>query len=391
MKKAYLVAFCAVAFGALPACTVADEGTSLEIVDAVPPNDQCAFAADSTVSQSAGYYDPAGAGIGFPNSYTLALRVRNHLNSKGADAASSFNNENVRKDGNNVSISGFDVCYYTPDEFGVSEFGSHGEGLAVSCDQVDASRREFIVGSGQLPTSDEDPIPLAIASAQVLGPAAMRALFGADFNPAGLSSSMQVARFASQPGIIDQPYAGELAARGAVAPAFPLGTVSIWGVPSPSSVCRPAAAGEQCPSVHHCGTGFCQDRNPAWDEYPTARQQDVIVQVRVVGRTQSDMAVQSNWFTFPVTICVGCIAAQCAPLFSVECPDTVCAGLPCSNDDNLCRAADGNLDPGNIACVPAVGQTGQAPDFQDANCMPFQAGSTVQCLDVASCGAGDGG
>jgi hypothetical protein len=87
-------------------------------------------------------------------------------------------------------------------------------------------------------------------------------------------------------------------------------------------------------------------RDPAWGDYPTTRDSNVLIRTRAIGRLQDGKLVHSNFFDFVVSVCVGCSAGICGD-----------------------------------AMISGCGNTGLAPDVAEG-CLPFQSG---ECADFTTC------
>lgn len=88
-------------------------------------------------------------------------------------------------------------------------------------------------------------------------------------------------------------------------------------------------------------------RDPAWGDYPTRRDADVLLRVRAIGRRMDGGAVHSNWFDHHVQLCVGCRPTFCEPLEIAACPGETCQGELCPAS---LRCAAGPVCTANTVC-----------------------------------------
>ncbi len=135
-------------------------------------------------------------------------------------------------------------------------------------------------------------------------------------------------------------------------------------------------------------------RDPAWGDYPTRREADVLVRIRALARLQNGNLIQSNWLDHYIQLCVGCRPLYCDDPSVGPCPGEICAGELCPgslvcSDGSACTA--GNRCPdldceGDGTCLNAapnceVGLSGNIP--ATTGCFPFQ--SLGGCGGVLNC------
>jgi hypothetical protein len=253
----------------LTACG-AESGASFQILSAIPPNAECVVAATATSSLSGDSYDPRGfINGGAPRSYFLNLDLRNNLAAATSDPATSFSQVNRRPDANDIEVLGFDACWFRADpeggRAGAAKYGAWESGVPdrLKCNNLPANQRRFVTASAMV-AADGGASGISV---RVLDDVALQSLYGGAFDPVAIP--------AIGGSTVGGPYY--------FTPADPIST----------------------------------PRNDAWGTYPHDWTARVVVQARATGKLQNGDAVQSNWFVFPVDVCVGCTSDVCGPTMVV--------------------------------------------------------------------------
>lgn len=251
----------------LTACA-SEEGAMLQIVESPMTDSFCNASPTSLSFHSHGRYDPTGS-----STYAMSIVVANKMDSAEQDSATSATDDNIRTERRVANLVGFDVCYYRADDPRVAQFDDSRNGLPLDCEDVPQAQRQFVMSAGSI-EPDGGEVGVFIG---VLDDAVLKALFGQAFDPASLVI-----------GLVD--------ANGVIEPAIDY---------LDFDVSSPVGAG----------------RNAAWGEFPESRTSRVIVQVRANGKLQTGRWVRSNWFAFPVDICMGCAGSFCGKLRATTCDD----------------------------------------------------------------------
>jgi hypothetical protein len=222
-------------------------------------------------------YDPRGFVNGaVPVAYALDLNIRNNLVRAATDPATSFSASNRRPDANDIELLGFDMCWFRADpESGnadAAKFGSWDDGIPdrLKCSSLPATQKRFVAAAGSI-TPDGGLLGLSVP---ILDAAALRTLYGNEFDPIAIPAVGGTT--------VNGPYY--------YAPTAPTDTV----------------------------------RDAAWGNYPHDYMARVVVQAQAVGKQQDGDTLESNWFVFPIDVCVGCTADVCGPttVVAATCPST---------------------------------------------------------------------
>jgi len=345
----------------LTSCT-AEDGNSLQLGGIILPEADCAIKVSGKTTKllSMGVFDPSGGGP-----YSMGVMAYNYMRATDKDKAETpdTGKANIRSYGNTLSAKSFDVCYYVKTSNADYNNAREANGRniqASNCTNDDVTDAMFpvyyesVLASGALEPSKAALIEPGSVSTQVFSKAALREIFGADFDAEGLRDSLQVPD-----------------------PEGPVlnSTKIVWGVPDPN-----------------LDSGA---RNPAWGEFPKQKSNNIetVVEFRLIAETQSGTEVTSNWITFPVNIAVLQFYLACngREMFLKNCPVAGCfaGGTPtiasvtaapcadCSVDANsgnetcTCENANGDIVP---SCTPSYGPFGDEPQkggecnlFQDIN------------------------
>jgi hypothetical protein len=248
-------------YGVLLLGCSAERGASLEITGVPAPSTSCVYSASGTEFLATGEYDPRGYGNYAPNGFTMALRLQNNSVLPATDPAVIEGGRNVRSDGNDIHVVGFDVCWDLASRH--SDYGA----ARLDCGTLDATRRAFIAASTNVTAGGSE----GIAVLDVLQPAHLRGpnIFGPSFAPTEIP---------------------------VFAPALIGGKTVSFSYPVESS----KSAG----------------RSPNWGGFPTDADNNrvaIFVGLRATGNTVAGSDVVSNWVTFPITIAVGMLADSCQP------------------------------------------------------------------------------
>lgn len=279
--------------GIVAACAK-EEGTVLQLTAVPVPDGECAITPDADLFDSTGFYDPYGdpiRGIG-GGDYALPIILRNNLAAADDDPQSYYGDANIRVEGNSVSLLGFDVCVFRADTEALTKFGAADKGPPQACDDVPAGQKRFIASSGTVEPSGG---LIAVYVTQALDEASLRSIYGA---------------------------------------AFDIDAIPLAGVTSESP-------------------DDTATRSAAWGTYPTERTARVMVGLKATAKTTNGKPVSSNWFYYPVDLCMGCVAAACGPLTPVTCGDG------------------------------SAGLEGEGPDYA-ATCNPF-GGQAFDCATFTTC------
>ncbi len=247
----------------LGACTTDTSGTGLEILSAPAFEPDCSLSPTAAAYYPSGSYDPAYPV--YAPAYALPLLLRNNLESNERDnPATGFEDVPLNRETNNIQVSGYETCWYRGDDPRVTPIDAFQDGELIPCSSLPADQRAF-VGATALVEAD---LGESATSVLMLRPQALRAggMFGPNFDAQSI------------------PY---------YIPGF-------W-LEDPADPARDTSS---------------------WGTYPTdTRHFRVYVQVRAVGTLQSGRAIHSNWFVFPVDLCVGCQIGVCGIPVSMACDD----------------------------------------------------------------------
>lgn len=270
MRKLSLLAL----FSLTASCT-AEPGGSIQLVHVMGPDQQCVYSTEGKDIRFDGFYDPTAA-----NTMEVAVRINNSMNDKDSDPRSNDNNTNLKFSGNDVSMSGFNVCYKL--ESGISEFGAADSGHAFECDSVinttSGEYREYVTGGGTVEAdpkgqSEGSPVMMRLFSKD-----ALQGLFGEAMIPEDLLTRASKTSVAN------------CAADGVDANGLANGNCS--------------ETDTTAVTVFNNGTpeGF------PWGEWPQDDRpsQYVLIVMQGVGITAAGSTVKTNWFSFSVQLCAGC-------------------------------------------------------------------------------------
>ena len=275
----------AAALMALVTCGPTDAGSQLLIVGVPVPDSQCTLNSNASVFRAVGAYDPT-----LGEDFSLHVVIENNMESRDEDPSAGFNDQNLRPEMNNATLRGFDACWYRLDTSTATQPGSFSDGLAIRCADLPDDQRRFVPSAGTV----EPAGGRIIANADLLTDQDLQAegVFGPNWDSDAIPA-------------IDYPY---------------------------DPLSEPPSSGS---------------RSPAWGTFPTTgdRNLRLMVQVRAVASLESGTPVFSNWFTYPVDMCVGCFVAQvCGQWADVICDDA--AATP--------GHAGFIFDP-NASCLPEEG------------------------------------
>jgi hypothetical protein len=329
------------------ACSTNDG--SLQIYSAIAiDKTPCALSPDSETYLDVGMYDPKGF-FGAPKTYSLNLIAKNTM-STPAEGSSTSGSENA----NDAEIVAMDVCWFPahPGSAGAPEYADYADGVpeSLTCDRLPDAQKTTKVLSAPVSAGGRSALGL-----EILDTAALQTMYGTDFQPWALP--------------LQGPFAIDLG-------------IANWyyslGASDPTDL---------------------EARHSAWGNFPASRSARVIVQVRANAVLLSGGTVQSNWFIFPVDVCVGCAALGCGYQRLVECTDgDRCPdGQPCPpggkcEDGSFCTGAtcpDGSECPkprcsdGSACTTGAWYLLGDVPDSEDT-CQPHQDGGP-NCIELEGC------
>jgi hypothetical protein len=241
------------------ACSTNDGTLQIHSAISIDKTD-CVLNPDSEAYLTTGMYDPRGV-YGAPEAYSLNLIAKNTLSAPEEGAISG------RESGNDVEIFAVDVCWFPahPGSEGALEYSGYVDGVPehLTCDKLpDAQKTTKVVSA---PVSAEGR---AAFSFLILETEALQLLYGTNFQP--------------------------------------------WAIPDQGEFTV-----TQGPTTTRYYSAAASDptdlggRHAAWGNFPAWWSARVIVQVRANAILLSGGTAQSNWFIFPVDICVGCAAAKC--------------------------------------------------------------------------------
>lgn len=112
-------------------------------------------------------------------------------------------------------------------------------------------------------------------------------------------------------------------------------------------------------------------RDPAWGAFPEAREDRVLIQTRARGKLPTGRSIQSNWYTFGITLGMGSVKALCPEPIPALCD---CTTGPCNETTGQC--------PDGSAC--ATGDVGTVAGFGEG-CAPWEFDAEIVCLPYSSC------
>ena len=316
MRKLSLLAL----FSLTASCT-AEPGGSIQLVNIMGPDQQCIYSPEGKDTRLRGFYDPTAA-----SEMGLTVRINNSMNDKDADPRSNDNNSNIKFSANDVTISGFNVCYRLESE--LNEFGAADAGYALECDDVinatSGQYKEYVAGGGTVEADPKGQSEGSPVSMKIFSEAALQGIFGDAMIPDDLllrASPASVARCMA-PGVNANGTADSTCSAADTVASTVLDT----GIPD----------------------GFpWGDWNE--DERPS---QHVLVMMQGVGMTTAGSAVKTNWYSFSVELCAGCTQVTA----NTDCPyayqNTIC-------DDDFGTCSVVNPDTGAPEDEPCVNPAGK--------------------------------
>ena len=313
------------------ACS-AEENT-LQISSLLLPNQDCSWTPGAN-HLSSGVYDPRAL-FGYESTpYVMGLVVGNTL-----PLPDDKNTIGGNDSANDVHIVGFDVCWFRADTEagkGAAEHDDYLDGVPddLKCENLPANQKTFVAAEATVEANAQ-----AAMTANILYLEDLQVLYGANFNPTAIGDRGPITQM--------------------------LADLQIWlyshAATSPSN--RGA-------------------RDSNWGDYPGTQEARIIVQARATGRLQSGGDVQSNWYIFPIDICVGCAADVCGMPQMAECGFYHCAdGTGCDPDGADCADTSDCLPVFEALCSDS-NQCPPRPLCDDGtSCAPDGA-----CFDGSSCG-----
>ena len=315
-----------------PSCI--EEGATLEILAIPAAQNDCSFSTTGTIFRSLGFFDFGGT-----SRFDTPFLVRNNLASRDENPLEGPTSEdNILPDASTVTITGFDTCFFLLSDptIGALDFNG-GDGRLVDCGKLPEAQRRFMPSSGRA----EADSGLTISRLNILDTTDLKSLYGDGFDPNFI------------------PYGTNLV-DGFLAPGIEL----------------PTAAG----------------RSTFWGAFPNDRlTDDVIIQVRARGRLPTGRSVRSNWFSYAITLCPGCVDRSCGDVAPIECPNT-CTGncILLGVTDSGCLSRDNTVcrgtceDPAEGECA-AYAYTGSLPNFTIPTCRPFFGSAAPPCAPFNGC------
>lgn len=304
-------------------------GIQVEIVHTLIPDTTCKLstAGDTLFS---GSYDPV-----FRADYELFLLLRNNTMARD-DAPQLSGQTNIRERANDVQVIGFEGCWQNMDpSSNPNSFGRYASGTALDCSTL-TSKASLPVQSATV----EEGSGQTIFQVNVLSTPHLQQLFGTAFNPPALRQIGRVAEDLNGDG--DTLDTDEVTFKTDVTSPFVVAT-----------------------------------RAAAWGTFPASYTATVVVQVRAVLKKQSGPVFYSNWFAFPIDLCMGCTQSACGDLLQKPCAaatGTCGDGTPCALTSPAC--------PGAVPSTCPLQLQGQVPSFTAA-CLPGQFLTATTCTDQA--------
>lgn len=300
------------------ACTV-ESGTMFELVAmSRPAVATCIFNPDSPLIESSGFYDPAGQ-----DGYVLAPMFVNHMVDETYDDVQNASGDNIRPSANSITITGFETCFYRENDpnLDVNQLTPKGQTL-VDCTSLPQAQQRFIVSSGTAPPDGGRNLAII----EVLTHQDLRALYGDDFNPMAIPNIGPYGEDGDGDGFTD----------------------------GPSDFIRFSQLSEDPSSP---------TRSVAWGNFPEAREDRVVIQLRAVGKLQTGQAITSNWRHFPINVAVGVVDGACGDMFLQQCITT------CGSD--LCQGAFADVHEQRRCVLDNPGQCGGTCPANGQACLPF--------------------
>ena len=347
MRKLILLAL----FSMVAGC-MADSGSSMQLIEVMGPDQQCLYKEEGQDVKFAGAYDPT-----VNDRMSLVVRVRNVMNDKESDPRVNDNGANVRPFANEVSLTGFNVCYQLENE--LNEFGAGNSGRAVECDDIinatPGQYREFVPAGGTVTPDPQGQQPGDAIAMYLFSRSALEGIFGEAF-------------LADR--IVSPPSASTLSTTCATDGVALDGTASAQCTSDNTTDAVSITLSNNLASP-----GISEVDGWPWGEWADADRpsQKVLVVMQAVGTTPGGVTIKTNWLNFSVELCAGCrevasIAAQCPhTIQSVVCDYGTCnvpdpSGGPdivtaCVSPAGLADGATGC--PGNSA-IPCNGFSGPA-------------------------------
>ncbi|MFC1611615.1 hypothetical protein ACFL6C_11705 [Myxococcota bacterium] len=329
----------------------AEGGTLLQITHVPTRDSSCNFEIGKFLHT--GFYDPRGVLDVAPLGYVHEVSITNRA------AVAGEGNQTI--DANDAHILGFDACWFRADPESTYasfyEFGGFDSGVPdeVRCENLPDANKRFVASGGTIAAGGAE----AIFGVTLLGETVLKGMYGSAFEPENLPAK----------GVLNSAVVGE-------------------------------------GYSHQPADGPEKPRDAGWGEFPETQPARVIVQVRARAKLQSGNNVESNWFVFPVDVCVGCVSDICGMPLLTECPgndpcpDASSCEPKCQTNGPICvpgEACDTSTDPPALcplvgecedgsACTPGDwGLTGSVVGA--GSCLPFQAGE-ASCVSIDGCGLG---
>jgi hypothetical protein len=329
MRKLSLLAL----FSLTASCT-AEPGGSIQLVHVMGPDQQCLYTPEGKDVRYDGFYDPTVSGT---DNMEVTVRINNSMNDKDSDPRSNDNNTNLKFSGNDVTMSGFNVCYRLESE--LTDFGAADSGYAFKCDDVinatSGQYKEYVSGGGIVEADPKGQSEGAPVKIRLFSKSTLQGLFGADID---FDKLLEVPEPTENPENCAQ-----------------------WGVKidgTASALCVDDAVSPKTSYVTAIGDAWGdwpEDSLPeALDENPHVSQR-VLVVMQGVGVTTAGSTVKTNWFNFSVDLCPGCTQIT----HKTACPYAFERKV-CNNDFGTCTTVDSNGDQVTESCVSPAGK----PDGQ---------------------------
>lgn len=329
-------------FSLIVGCT-AEPGTSMQLVHVVGPDTQCTYNEEGKQIRPSGFYDPSVSLFG---GMPVTLRLRNTMNDRDADSRVNDANASLKPNANDVVLSGFNVCYLRPSAATELQDGS----ATAAPEGCTGTALEFIGAGASVYADPEGQSQGQLSQIVLFSDNRLTAMFGDEFDAQKISVLSSVNDACVGQNIALDPTSGELVFNGACTGA---GITATYGVNATASGWGSQIPAEDRPSMHFT------------------------VMMQAVGTSLSGMAVQSNWFSFPVELCVGCLYG-----------DNICALYDADGDVvrpyvtrevcsyGTCPGLNADDEPVTLTCAPPGSDGTNGCPTPDTACSGVELGAS---------------
>ena len=299
-------------------------GAMVQLQTAVKPDTVCNVTA-SNPTITAGFYDPAMSDQG----YSLSIAARNNASLNTEDPF-TLGAANIHRPTTDATISAWEACWFVDSDPNRS-YSQYGQSVdkepLVDCSTL-KSQSATLPGTGSLAAGG---LVQSVLGAQVLTPSHLKTLFGSAFNAQALPLV----------GVYTAGYLDKTA------------TFLSLAVQEPANL---------------------STRDPNWANFPTSRSATVVVQLRARWQMQGGLTGVSNWLSFPISVCPGCLSRSCGDLIQSNC-------AICPNDSGGCSGGK-CISDGTTPCTTQTRFTGPLVAFGTAGaaaCLPEDGFTAVSC------------